>query len=397
MHSSDGSSDVRTLVAAGATAVGPVEVDTNAECDGKEHGIHSAENQTLLEGIMSVSYLDTVSPATLRPGLIQTIWSEIGFGARRAPRRRSSPGEYVIWLHEPASRDASLVGGKSAGLAQLGAYGQVPPGFSLTAAAADLAVCAQRSVGDEPTGAPVLPRELYHQVAGAYKQLGEMLGVEAPPVAVRSSAVDEDGAGDSFAGQHDTYLNVVGIEAVTEAIRRSWLSATTQRAAEYRRGRCLASHSPRVAVLVQALVKADVSVVMFTADPVTGSRDEVVINATWGLGESLVGGTVTPDTYSIRKPDLVERSRQIADKRRMTVAVPGGSREVNVPACLRARPALTEAQAQGMARLGLALEVLHGGPVDIEAALSDDKLYLLQCRPITTLTAIPLATLRGSA
>jgi len=125
--------------------------------------------------------------------------------------------------------------------------------------------------------------------------------------------------------------------------------------------------------------------VLFSAHPVTGSRDEIVINASWGLGESIVGGTVTPDTYVVRKADVAKAARQIADKRRMTVAIPGGAREVDVPRVLRRQPALTEEQAVEIAHLGLALEATLGRPVDVECAYQAGRLYLLQCRPITTL------------
>jgi len=120
-------------------------------------------------------------------------------------------------------------------------------------------------------------------------------------VAVRSSALDEDGAGASFAGQHETYLNVVGAAAVAEAVARCWASVRSSRALEYRRRQGFPLDGARIAVLVQQLIPADVSSVVFSANPVTGSRDEVMINASWGLGESIVGGTVTPDTYVVRR------------------------------------------------------------------------------------------------
>src|ERR671935_288401 len=211
------------------------------------------------------------------------------------------------------------------------------------------------------------------------------LGVEAPAVAVRSSAVDEDGRDASFAGQHETFLNVAGVDALVDAIRRCWASFYTPHAIDYRRRQGLPIEGVRVAVLVQQLVLADAAAVVFSADPVTGSRGEVVVNASWGLGESIVGGMVTPDTYRVRKQDLTVSSRRTAEKRRMTVAVPGGTTEVDVPTFLRRRPALTDEQALEMARLALALEAMAGRPVDMECAYRSGRLYLLQCRPITTL------------
>jgi pyruvate,water dikinase len=142
-----------------------------------------------------------------------------------------------------------------------------------------------------------------------------------------------------------------------------------------------------VAVLVQQLVVADVSAVAFSADPVTGDRDQLVITASWGLGESIVGGTVTPDTYHLGKPDLAITRAQIATKERMTVAIPGGTREVAIPRALQTRPALSPEQLVDIGRLALRLEAQLGWPVDIECAFAAGRLFLLQCRPITTLNS----------
>jgi pyruvate,water dikinase len=147
----------------------------------------------------------------------------------------------------------------------------------------------------------------------------------------------------------------------------------------------LSTENIRLAVLVQQLVPSDVSAVVFTANPVTFDVNEIVINASWGLGESIVGGTVTPDMIVVRKSDLTVTSYQVAEKRRMTVSVPGGTEEVNVPAFLRARAALETAHIREMAHLALSLEARHQRPVDVECAIHAGKLYLLQCRPITTL------------
>src|SRR5215813_2866764 len=129
----------------------------------------------------------------------------------------------------------------------------------------------------------------------------------------------------SFAGQYETYLNVVGVDAVAEAVVRCWTSGRTARALAHRRWQGLSGQGMRLAVLIQQLVPGDAAAVVFSANPVTGRRDEVVINAGWGLGESLVRGTVTPDTYVIRKSDFAVVSRAIADKRRMTVLAPAGT------------------------------------------------------------------------
>jgi pyruvate,water dikinase len=215
--------------------------------------------------------------------------------------------------------------------------------------------------------------------------LGRRCDQETPSVAVRSSAVDEDGRAASFAGQYETFLNLVGVEQVGRAVRDCWASMRAERVLEYRRRYGLSVDRSQLAVLVQLLVAADVSAVMFSADPVSGNREVVVVNASWGLGESIVGGTVSPDAYQVRKADLQVVERRIAEKGQMTVPVPGGTREVAVPRFLRTQPTLDEAQLAQMARLALALEAQWGWPVDVECAFKDNELYLLQCRPITTL------------
>lgn len=290
----------------------------------------------------------------------------------------------VAWLGRGECHDCVLLGGKASNLCHLAAEHRVPPGFCLTADAFDHALTTGL-VADEDSAPASLPSELLGELVRAYQGLGERCGLDAPSVAVRSSALDEDGAGASFAGQHETYLNVVGAAAVAEAVTRCWASVRSPRAFEYRRRQGLPLDGVRIAVLVQQLIPADVSSVVFSANPVTGSRDEVMINASWGLGESIVGGTVTPDTYVVRKADMRIVSRQIADKRQMTVMVPGGTREVDVPRFLRAQPTLSDDEAVEMARLGVTLEGRMGHPVDMECAHHAGQLYLLQCRPITTL------------
>lgn len=284
----------------------------------------------------------------------------------------------LLWLGEPACHDPSLVGGKAANLSRLAAEHRVPPGFCLTTAA------FRRWTSTGYRSELAAPPALRALVASAYQALAEQCGVAEPRVAVRSSAADEDGLVASFAGQHETYLNVVGVEAVVEAVLRCWQSARAERALDYRRQQGL-TDDVQLAVVVQQLVAADSSAVIFSANPVSGSRDEIMINSSWGLGESIVGGMVTPDTYVVRKRDLTVTERRIADKQRMTVMVPGGTREVDVPRFLRARPTLDDGQAVEMGRLALALEQTMGWPVDVECAYQDGRLYLLQCRPITSL------------
>jgi phosphoenolpyruvate synthase/pyruvate phosphate dikinase len=286
----------------------------------------------------------------------------------------------LIWLGQPDAHDHTLVGGKAANLSRLAADYPVPPGFCLTTSAFET---THRS----GTTAAQIPHTLVDQIDQAYRSLAIHLNVRDPSVAVRSSAVDEDGDVDSFAGQHETYLNVSGVGAVIAAVQCCWESAHAPRVLAYRRQRGRSTERVRLAVLIQQQIVADVSAVVFSANPLTGSRDEVVINASWGLGESIVGGSVTPDTYVVRRPDLIVSSRQIAAKCRMTIATLGGSREVNVPRILHAQPSLSNDQAVELAQLAVALEARMGRPVDIECAYQGGRLALLQCRPITTLAS----------
>lgn len=287
----------------------------------------------------------------------------------------------ILWLGDPGSMDRALVGGKVANLGRLTAVYNVPPGYCLPMTA----LTADGPVGAATGDALRIPTLLRQRLADAYDLLAARCG-PAPSVAVRSSAMDEDGGAASFAGQHDTYLNVSGADAIVAAVERCRESAHTDRALEYRRRQGLSTERIRLAVLVQCLVPADVSAVVFSANPITGDCGEVVINASWGLGESIVGGTVTPDTVIVSKADHAVRSRTIAEKRRMAIAVPGGTREVAVPRLLRAAPALNDFQIAAMADLATSLEATMGWPVDVECAFHGDRLYLLQCRPITTLT-----------
>lgn len=278
----------------------------------------------------------------------------------------------LLWLGDPAATDRRLVGGKAASLARLQRNHPVPDGFCLTTAAYN---------GPGRTE-DTMDSALAAAVAGAYGQLGARSGQRLPRVAVRSSGVDEDGGASSFAGQYETYLNLVGPEAVIDAVERCWASARSERAQAYRQQQGLEGEGA-LAVLVQLQVMADTSGVAFSINPVTGARDEVTINASWGLGESVVGGTVTPDTFRVSRSDLSIIGREIAAKERMTVALSGGTEEVPVPAFLRSEPTLTDEQVQQVAALVVALEQEHAFPVDVEYAFEAGRLSLLQCRPVT--------------
>jgi len=276
----------------------------------------------------------------------------------------------IRWLGDDDCHHEAIVGGKAASLSRLAALHRVPHGFAIPAL---------------PAVQSVMPDALGPMIGHAYRALAERLGAADPAVAVRSSAIDEDGVDSSFAGQHDTYLNIQGADAVVDAVMRCARSAASPVALAYREQRGLSMDDLRIAVLVQELVPADVSAVVFSANPVTGSRDELMINANWGLGESIVGGSATPDTFVVSKHPLEVSWRDVARKDRMTVITAGGTTEVDVPQELRMAPSLDDDQIHEMAQLALRLEQLLGHPVDVECAIASKQLFLLQCRPITTL------------
>lgn len=276
----------------------------------------------------------------------------------------------IHWLGDEACHRTHVVGGKAASLSRLAKLHTVPPGFALAA--------LEAKEGE-------LPEPTVEAIRKAYCRLGEELGEPDVSVAVRSSAIEEDAAETSFAGQHDTYLNVRGEAALLHAIVRCRDSASSEAALAYRRQQGLQVAGIRIGVLVQQFVASDVSAVAFSRNPITRSADELVINATWGLGESLVSGTVTPDTYFVRKIDLSVLSRQVASKEHMTVVVPLGTREVPVPTFLKKRSSLTDDQVREIGEMTLKLEHATNHPVDVECTFAQRTLYLLQCRPITTL------------
>jgi pyruvate,water dikinase len=285
----------------------------------------------------------------------------------------------LLWLEDTAAQDLGQVGGKVAHLSRLAARYTVPTGFCLTTE-------AFRRWSWQPSSIePAIPGDLHTLLGVAYSALAERTQMDNPRIAVRSSAVDEDGAGASFAGQYETFLNITGVEAALQAVMRCWRTARSERVIAYRQQHGLAVDNIRMAVLLQQMVTADVAAFVFSANPVTHDRSQIVINATWGLGASIADGTVTPDTYVVSKETLSMLEFQVADKRHMTVMGPEGTREVPVPRFLRTRPALTDDQIQSVCQLALALETEMGWPVDVECAWSREKLFLLQCRPVTAL------------
>ena len=305
------------------------------------------------------------------------------------------------------SPDAVLerVGGKGASLARMAAAGlPVPPGFHVTTEAyrrfveenhlrdGILAAVAQAQTGDPATlesasqqiQSLIAQGTMPGEIAGAIRQQYCELGADLP-VAVRSSATAEDLPEASFAGQLETYLNVRGPDAVLDAVKRCWASLWTGRAIGYRQRQGIRPEEVSIAVVVERLVPAQAAGVAFTANPVTGARDEMMINAAWGLGEAVVSGQVTPDTFVINKQTGVIASQEIASKEVMTVRSHEGTCEEPVPAGKRKQAALEPAQVAELARLGAAIEQLYGHPTDIEWAICDGQVFIVQARPVTAL------------
>lgn len=297
----------------------------------------------------------------------------------RALDETSFAAPAVLWLGDPRSTEAGLVGGKAAQLSALAATHPVPEAFCVTTAA---------YAAYERTGG--VPPDVARAAAAAYRELAARSGddpARGTPVAVRSSAVDEDGTGSSFAGQHDTYLNVTGEDVVLAAVAGVWRSARGEAALGYRRDRGLGDAPAAVAVLVQRLVSCDASGVAFSVDPVASDLGRVVISASWGLGESLMAGDIDPDRWVVDKASLSVIARTVGAKQRMTITDDAGTRQVSTPTFLRQRASLSDEDALAVAGMATGLEARLGHPVDVEFALADDGPVLLQCRPVTTLAA----------
>src|SRR5205807_400127 len=231
----------------------------------------------------------------------------------------------------------------------------------------------------------VIPDDLAAAITRPLARLGEQAAY-----AVRSSATAEDLPAASFAGQHDTYLNVVGPAAILQHVSRCWASLFTERAVTYRLRNGFDHRKVHMAVVVQQMVFSQVAGILFTADPVTSNRKVASIEASFGLGEALVSGLVNADVYKVRDGEVVARA--VATKQLAIHASPaGGTREEPIEPERQEQPALTDAQVVRLARLGRRIEELFGHPQDIEWCLVDDEFQIVQSRPITTLFPIPAA------
>ena len=317
--------------------------------------------------------------------------------------------QYVLGLHEVDEAQVAVVGGKGAHLGALSRIDgvRVPAGFCVTTEAFGRIMAEAPSVDDrldqlsrlnpdDRDAIRTLSTEIRRAIEGivvpgdlaaAITRALAQLGGEAA-YAVRSSATAEDLPTASFAGQQDTYLNVVGPAAILQHVSRCWASLFTERAVTYRLRNGFAHRKVRMAVVVQQMVFPDVAGILFTADPVTGNRKVASVEASFGLGEALVSGLVNPDVFRVRDGEVVAKA--IAAKQRAVHAAPaGGTQEMAIDPQRQEQQALTDAQVVRLVRLGRRIEAHFGRPQDIEWCLADDGFQIVQSRPITTLFPVP--------
>ena len=325
---------------------------------------------------------------------------------------------YIKWFDEIGKGDVGIVGGKGANLGELTSFGlPVPPGFCVTATGYTKSIkyaeldevvkLLMEAVDvedvDELTNASKeiqtkikekeFDPELKEEILSAYREFSENIGVKDPEVAVRSSATAEDLPDASFAGQQDTYLHISGEEELLNHIRDCFASLWTSRAIYYREKQNYDHFDVALSVVIQKMVNSEKSGVMFTANPINNSSDEMMINASYGLGEAVVSGIVTPDEYIIDKKTKKVIEKNIAEKEYMVIKNENGvgTRVVNVKDVLGEdaikAEALSEKELNTLIERGLKVEKLYGSVQDTEWGFDRDtkEFYFLQSRPITTL------------
>src|SRR6202171_5575452 len=325
-------------------------------------------------------------------------------------------GNYVLGFQEIDRTQVAVVGGKGAHLGELSRIEgiRVPAGFCVTTDAFRRIMTEAPSIDDRldrllrinplvraenptlraeirPTLQGIAtPDDLAAAITRSLARLGEQAAY-----AVRSSATAEDLPTASFAGQQDTYLNIVGSAAILQHISRCWASLFTERAVTYRLRNGFDHRKVHMAVVVQQMVFPHAAGVMFTADPVTSNRKVASVEATFGLGEALVSGLVNADMYKVRDGEVVAKA--VATKQLAIHASPaGGTQEQAIDPERQERPALTDAQVVRLAQLGRRIEAHFGHPQDIEWCLVDDEFQIVQSRPITTLFPIPATGDQGN-
>jgi pyruvate,water dikinase len=323
-------------------------------------------------------------------------------------------GEYTRPLSALRREDEPSVGGKSASLGELLAADiPVPPGFALSTEAFAAFVAeagldgkisavldrvsgediealeaASRSISEAMRSAPV-PEAIREEVERRYAELESETGAESPPVAVRSSALGEDGQDATFAGQQETYLWVRGPEHVCDAVRDCWVSLYSSPAISYRARLGRDQREAAMGVAVQLMVDASVSGVMFTCNPVSGDPSMVAVNASWGLGLAVVGGEVTPDDYLVSKVTREVVRQHVHRKEIEYVPDPGGRGAVRVavPDERASERCLDDGTLRALVDVGRRVERHFGSAQDIEWAISKggDEIFVVQSRPVTAM------------
>ena len=321
---------------------------------------------------------------------------------------------YVRDLAEIRLTDDETVGGKGANLGELISAGfTVPGGFVISrdgywaalehagvrAELADLHAKAVANVDDTTALSEACDRmrdlvrlagltgDLRAEIAAAYHGMGG-----STPVAIRSSATGEDGAEASFAGMNATYTNIWGDNAVAERVIDCWTSLFSPRVVSYRASRGFTGE-PAIAVVVQRMIQSELSGVIFTADPRTGDRDRVVVEAVFGQGEAIVSGAVEPDTYVVGKKDLLVLSVRVGKQSHKIIAEAGGGDvRIELPGPAGGRRVLSDTLVLELARMASRVEEHYAVPQDIEFAIADDEIFLVQSRPITTLPPLTAVT-----
>lgn len=318
---------------------------------------------------------------------------------------------YVLSFQEIDRTQVALVGGKGAHLGELSRIAgiRVPAGFCVTTDAFRWIMTEAPALDEWIERLSCLKpddRETIRALSAEIRQTIEAIPIpddlavaissalarlnEHAAYAVRSSATAEDLPTASFAGQQDTYLNVVGPAAILQHVSRCWASLFTERAVTYRLRNGIDQRKVQMAVVVQQMVFPWASGILFTADPITGNRRVASVEASFGLGEAMVSGLVNADIYKVREGEIITRA--IASKRLAIEATPaGGTREEVIAPERQDEPALTDAQVVRLTQLGRRIEAHFGRPQDIEWCLVDDDFQIVQSRPITTLFPIPEA------
>jgi len=322
----------------------------------------------------------------------------------------------ILSFSDIRATDLPLVGGKGANLGEMTQAGfNIPSGFCVTTDAYDAFmagakediyaqlqdvsaddIAAARVIGQavrEKLGSLPLPDNVVEEVLAAWRASG----IEAA-YAVRSSATAEDLPSASFAGQQDTYLNIIGDENILARVKACFISLFTDRAILYRMQSGFDHCDVKLSVVVQQMIQPEVSGILFTADPVSGHRQIISIDASWGLGEALVAGMVTPDLYKVDKRDWTITECTVSEKQfAIWSLLDGGTKTEELTGEKCTAQVLDEMQIVALAKIATDIESHYGSPQDIEWAIADDEIFIVQSRPITSLYPVPEQLINSEA